>query len=272
MGIGSDCCSRAISDTQDSSPGIVCIPSNHAGASNAAIRIELNLVKPDNISLHIQQIVVGAKGATAICGIIEGKRLAINTIDKLQNCCSVAFPHNSPILGDIVMGNAIHGLAASDAGHIIGVTISAAIFRQSRKLSALHPCKIRICGSVIPVSRIAGSIIVDGNTVVFGQQIIPVGIFVGILYNITVSVNAEDISSGIIGVVANCSGSRGGTGAGVGIIGFLGELVLVVVGIFNEGATEDYLLTCFWDGGAELPLGKIFAMTAITILTMQSPQ
>ena len=153
-------------------------------------------------------------------------------------------PDNPPILGHVLMLQALGDLDAPHTGHVVFVGIGLIALFQAAQSPALRPGEVGVCRAVIPVLRIQCiSAVADGyriSVVDFHrcQLVRPCGIAVGIRHrvgNFVVDRRGDllQIARRVDGIIHNGCGCRLVGSPVVGIAGFLLELVHPVVHIFR---------------------------------------
>ena len=128
-------------------------------------------------------------------------------------------PHYLTVLGDVVVGYAVYGLAVPNAGKVIGVADKVASLVRLRQLPPVRPAQFPVAGAVMPDSGVANRVVGNGFAVISGQQVQPFAVAVGIGVGFCTA-DTADVSIGVIGVVV---GSLG--------VDFLGQLILRIVGV-----------------------------------------
>ena len=68
-------------------------------------------------------------------------------------------PHHLAVLGDVVVGHTVNGLAVSDASQIIGITDNMAALGGFGQLPSVCPAQTPVTGAVVPNIRVADGIV-----------------------------------------------------------------------------------------------------------------
>jgi len=200
-------------------PGVVGITGIH---------IAVVVLNPDHIALLIGDILVD-RSILVECSVV-GNRLGntIGIVGEVQDIISV--PHFLQLVAvvDVGVATVAVGAGCTHTVGVIGKCPNLIGVGHGRQLSAMLP-------SISPVAkgqRIADLIIGEGSAVVFGQQVAPVSITVGIICGIG---GGSQLSGGIgiLGLVLNVA--RIVIAPGPGLSRFLivlpNELIGSIIGV-----------------------------------------
>ena len=228
VGAGGNGGAVAVGDAENLAPGVVGIDGFCVELKNTA-GIRSDVQQLHYVTLHICDIVVGGKAAASVGGVIHGEGEPTGVIGEDQNRAAVGFLNDPAVLGDVIMYDAIHRFTAADACHIVVIGVGLVALSDGGKLPSPGPSQVRVACTIVPVQRIAAGVVVDGDAVVLGQQVPPVGVAVGVSFGGAVPVFRQQIARRIVGKGVDGGAAGCGAGAGVGVAGLLRELVLLVI-------------------------------------------
>lgn len=147
----------------------------------------------NHITLEVQNVVV------IRTVVLQSERPSVGIVEEVQVIITVEFPHQLAIVVDIHGGFAAHSLCSTQAifrvveGNINTIIVGPV---QSAKLA---PSKVP-AGAVVVAGGISGIVIGDFYAVVFGQQVTPFGVAVGIFMVGSAVRGREDVAYIVIGV------------------------------------------------------------------------
>ena len=222
-------------------PGVVGI----LGVDRAALVVEL-----DHVTLCVEDVMEGiVAGERGIIVTPHGEGSAALVIEEVQAADKGAgigvrhiVPDNPPILGHVLMLQALGDLGAPHTGHVVFVGIGLIALFQAAQSPALRPGEVGVCRAVIPVLRIQCiSAVADGyriSVVDFhrSQLVRPCGISIGVAD--LIGLRPVDLGGNLPQVACRVSTIRnnscGFSSPVVGITGLCQELVHPVVSIFRN--------------------------------------
>ena len=187
---------------EDFAIGIIVIAGDYGAAG---------VHNPHHIALEVGDIVVH-------CAVVlHGIGQAALIVEEVNGIAAPGHAHQLAAGVIIAVSGATHSLAGPQTAGIIGEAQASGSVRSSCQAPAVGPGHCP-ASAVVVAGGIARSIIGDAVAVKGRQQILPIGVAVGI----SVTIGAENVTYGIIDVEIRC------------IALSLEQLALVVVGIGND--------------------------------------
>ena len=166
---------------------------------------------PHHVTLEVGDVII--RRAIVLHGIGQ----AAGIVEEVNGIGSPGHAHQLAAGVIIAVSGATHSLAGPQTAGIIGEAQASGSVRSSCQAPAVGPGHCP-ASAVVVAGGIARSIIGDAVAVKGRQQILPIGVAVGI----SVTIGAENVTYGIIDVEIRC------------IALSLEQLALVVVGIGND--------------------------------------
>ena len=170
------------------------------------------------------------------------------------------------------MPKAVGDLHAADAGHIVFVGVGLAALGYVAEPSALGPGEVGVIRSVEPVEGVGrvgignrAGYAVHGDP---GELVGPGAVAIGVTNAVLPAGDAAKVARGIDGIIDRRGGCGRRGGFGVGVPGFLRELIQIVVGASNlpwqgevarsAGGVDDWVAAgSFTDIRPMLPLLRV---------------
>ena len=119
----------------------------------------------------------------------------VGIIEEVQGIAAIGLPHQFAAGIEILVRDIANGLAVTKTGQIIGVVNGGTAGYCPGQASAVVPGE-GPAGAVIVAGGVAGCVVGDRFTVVCGQQVLPVGVAIGI----GVAVCCENVAHRVVGV------------------------------------------------------------------------
>ena len=132
---------------------------------------------------------------------------------------SPGLAYDLTILGNVVIGYAVNGLAIPNTGKVIGVADDMAALGGFCQLPPVGPAQVPVAGTVVPDGRVANGVVGDGLAIVSSQQIQPLAVTIGVGVG-RCTADTADVAVGVVGIVIGSAG-----------VDFLGQLILRIVGV-----------------------------------------
>ena len=172
----------------------------------------------EDVALEVGDVVV--EGAV----VLQGVGIAAGIVEEVQGVSAAGLAHQLAACVGVAVGGTAYLLGQPQAIGIVGEAEALAVAVGRHQPPALGPGHGPILAVVIG-GGIAGSVIGNGVSVVFRQQVPPGGIAVGV-----------GVAGGAVGGGQNIAHRVVGIGVGLSAAGLLRQLVLGIVGIGVGGA------------------------------------
>ena len=170
-------------------PGIVGIACDNASAA---------VDDSNDIALRVEHIIVQC------IIVLHRQRLIVLVIDEVDDLAAARLTRNKPAKGRELIRRRANGLAAANAGHVVGIAYVRAADLGRCQSASLRP---RERAAVVILRRISAGV-GDRAAVVRRQQIAPRTVAVGIIGRRASNFFALNIACGVIGVGISRSADR----------------------------------------------------------------
>ena len=169
----------------------------------------------DHVALEVQNVI---EDLVVVFDCIGLSGIVIDEVhDVVLAAGSPGLAYDLTILGNVVIGYAVNGLAIPNTGKVIGVADNMAALGGFCQLPPVGPAQVPVAGTIVPDGRVANGIVGDGLAIVSSQQIQPLAVTIGVGVG-RCTADTADVAVGVVGVVIGSAG-----------VDFLGQLPLLVV-------------------------------------------